>query len=243
MPGRVRPRAGGDGERRLARAAGARAGGAFVDDMRARQARRRLHRLSSARGEEEPGDLIGLRAVRVVAFRTRPDQSRPRAELLHARLLSEERARLRRAAQGADAEAERHHRAGEGVGAARPRRRRLPDRAEVAVRPQGHAEAEIHRLQRRRERAGHVQGPRADGAQPAPAHRGVRDRLLRHRRQGRLHLHPRRVLPRAGDPRARDREGLSRRLPRARTSSAAASTATSTCIAAPAPTKPARRPR
>ena len=40
---------------------------------------------------------------------------------------------------------------------------------------QGHAEAEVHLLQRRRERAGHVQGPRADGAQPAPAHRGLRD--------------------------------------------------------------------
>ena len=57
-------------------------------------------------------------------------------------------------------DAERRHRTGEGVGAARPRRRRLPDRPEVAVRPQGHAEAEVHLLQRRRERAGHVQGPR-----------------------------------------------------------------------------------
>ena len=110
--------------------------------------------------------------------------------------------------------AERHHRAGEGVGAARPRRRRLPDRAEVAVRPQGHAEAEVHRLQRRRERAGHVQGSRADGAQPAPADRGVRDRLLRHRREGRLHLHPRRVLPRAAGARGRDRRGLPGRLSR-----------------------------
>ena len=40
---------------------------------------------------------------------------------------------------------------------------------------EGHAQAQVHRLQRRRKRAGHVQGPRADGAQPAPAHRGVRD--------------------------------------------------------------------
>ena len=39
----------------------------------------------------------------------------------------------------------RRHRAGEGVGPARPRRRRLPDRPEVAVRPQGHAAAEVHR--------------------------------------------------------------------------------------------------
>ena len=104
-------------------------------------------------------------------------------------------------------------------------------------------EAALHLLQRRRERAGHVQGPPADGAQPAPAHRGVRDRLLRHRLEGGLHLHPRRVPPRPAHPRGGDRRGLQGRLPRARTSSAPASTATSTCIAAPAPTRPARRPR
>ena len=75
-------------------------------------------------------------------------------------------------------------------------------------------QAQVHRVQRRRERARHVQGPRADGAQPAPAHRGVRDLLLRHRREGRLHLHPRRVLPRAGGARGRDREGVQGRLPR-----------------------------
>ena len=58
-------------------------------------------------------------------------------------------------------------------------------------------QAEIHRLQRRRERARHVQGSRADGAQPSFALRGLSHRLLGHRRQGRLHLYPRRVLPRA----------------------------------------------
>ena len=120
---------------------------------------------------------------------------------VHARLLRQARARLRGAAQGADAQAGRHHRPGEGLGTARARRRRLSDRNEVAVRAQGLAEAEVHLLQRRRERAGHVQGSRADGAQSAPAHRGVPDRLLRDRREGRLHLHPRRVLPRAGDAR------------------------------------------
>ena len=119
----------------------------------------------------------------------------------------------------------------------------FPDRHEVAVRRQEIAEAELHRLQRRRERAGHVQGSPADGAQPAPADRRVRDRLLRDRREGRLHLHPRRVLPRAARARARDRRGLRARVISARTSSAPASTATSTCIAAPARTRPARRPR
>ena len=51
----------------------------------------------------------------------------------------------------------------------------LPDRHEVAVRRQ-EGRAPLHRLQRRRERARHLQGSPADGAQPAPAHRGVRDR-------------------------------------------------------------------
>ena len=140
-------------------------------------------------------------------------------------------------------DARRGHRAGQGVRPARPRRRRFPDRHEVAVRRQEVAEAALHRLQRRRERAGHVQGSPADGAQSAPADRGVRDRLLRDRREGRLHLHPRRVLPRAARARARDRRGLRARDSSARTSSAPASTATSTCTAAPAPTRPARRRR
>ncbi len=114
---------------------------------------------------------------------------------------------LRGAEDGADQEAGRDHRDGEGVGPARPRRRRFSDRHEVAVRRQENR-TPLHRLQRRRERAGDVQGPPADGAQPAPAHRGVRDWLLRDRREGRLHLHSRRVLPRAGESRARHRRGL-----------------------------------
>ena len=108
---------------------------------------------------------------------------------------------------------------------------------------QEHAEAEVHLLQRRRERAGHVQGSRADGAQPAPAVRGVPDRLLGDRREGRLHLHPRRVLPRAADPGSGAREGLRRRATSARTSWAPASTATSSSTAAPARTKRAKRRR
>ena len=67
---------------------------------------------------------------------------------------------------------------------------------------------EVHLLQRRRERAGDVQGSRPDGAQPAPALRGLPDWLLGDRREGRLHLHSRRVLPRAADPRGGAGEGL-----------------------------------
>ncbi len=44
-------------------------------------------------------------------------------------------------------------------------------------------QAEVPGLQRRRVGAGHVQGPPADGARPAPAARGVRDLLLRGRRR------------------------------------------------------------
>ena len=119
----------------------------------------------------------------------------------------------------------------------------FPDRPQVAVRRQEVAEPEVHRLQRRRERAGHVQGSPADGAQPAPADRGVPDRVLRHRLEGRLHLHPRRVLPHAAAPRAGDRGSAARGISSARTSWAAASTARSTSIAAPARTKRARRRR
>ncbi len=121
---------------------------------------------------------------------------------------------LRGAPQGPGDDARRAHRRGQEVRAPRPRRRRVPDGHEVAVRGQEVSEAALHLLQRRRERAGHVQGPPADGAQPPPAHRGVRDRLPRDRRQGRLHLHPRRVPPRPAHPRGGDCRGVRQGLPR-----------------------------
>ena len=62
----------------------------------------------------------------------------------------------------------------EDAGPARPRRRRLPHRHEVALRAHGRrrAAAEVPRRQRRRDGAGHVQGPAAAGRRPAPADRG-----------------------------------------------------------------------
>ena len=48
--------------------------------------------------------------------------------------------------------------------------------------------------QRRRERAGHLQGPPAHRVRPAPADRGHHPGLLRDGGQPRLHLHPRRVF-------------------------------------------------
>ena len=144
---------------------------------------------------------------------TRPHHPRSRAAELHARFLPEAPG-IRGAAQGPHDGAERHHRGREAVRTARPRRGGIPDRPEVAVRRQEVAEAALHLLQRRRERAGHVQGPSADGAQSAPPHRGVRDFLLRHRIQGRLHLHPRRVPARAARARGRDRGCLQGRISR-----------------------------
>ncbi len=143
----------------------------------------------------------------------RPHPIHPRAELPHAGVLREDR-RLPGAEEVARHDARRRDRRGQGLGPARPRRRRISDRHEVAVRRQEVAEAQVHLLQRGRERAGHVQGPRADGAQSAPAVRRLPHRLPRDRREGRLHLHSRRVLPRAARARGRAGEGARGRLHR-----------------------------
>ena len=68
--------------------------------------------------------------------------------------------------------ARRHHHRGQGLRAARPRRRRLPDRHEVGLHPAGQPEPEVPRRQRRRVRAGHLQGHPADDGEPAHARRG-----------------------------------------------------------------------
>ena len=136
----------------------------------------------------------------------------------------------------------RHHRHGEEVEPARPRRGRLPGRDEVEL-PAQERQAALPLRQRRRGRAGHLQGPPPHGERSPPAHRGLHRLVLRHQLQDLLHLHPRRV-PR-GQPRAGEGD---RRRPTppatwARTSSAPASTSTSTCTAARAPTSAARRRR
>ena len=69
-----------------------------------------------------------------------------------------------------------------GLGAARPRRRRLLDGKEGLV-PAARRHGEVPVLQRRRVRAGDVQGPRADVQEPASADRGDRDRGARRRRR------------------------------------------------------------
>ena len=102
----------------------------------------------------------------------------------------------------------------------RARRRGLPGRREVGLPGQGHRQAHLPGLQRRRGRAGHLQGPADHGVRPAPADRGHGHLRLRHRRQARLHLHPRRVRLDRGHPRAGHRAGARSAACSARTSRA-----------------------
>ena len=101
----------------------------------------------------------------------------------------------------------------EGLRPARSWRRRLPDRHEGVVHRQGHA---LPRRQRRRVRARHLQGPRADAAQPARPDRGLHHALQRHRLARRLHLHPRRVRDRGRGAGRGRRAGVRARLSRHR---------------------------
>ena len=185
--------------------------------------------------------------------RLRPDPGRPpphelnedpvrphrRAGAEHAPGLRAPR-RLPVAAQGADDDPEEVLERLR-LGHPRPRRRRLPDRPQDLV-PAPRRHGQVPRLQRRRVRAGHVQGPRADAEEPAHADRGDRHRRLRGPGSPRLHLHPRRVRatrPTSSRPRSprRARPGTS-----ASGSSARTTRCRSCSTAAPAPTSAARRP-
>ncbi|GAA3056849.1 hypothetical protein GCM10020000_44210 [Streptomyces olivoverticillatus] len=108
----------------------------------------------------------------------------------------------------------RGHRLRQGLRAARPRRRGLPHRDEVAVHPAGRRQAALPRGQRGRVRAGHLQGHPPPLRQSAFPPGGHADRLLRDPLQPRLHLSARRNRPRAAAAargRARGvRGGLSR---------------------------------
>ena len=77
-----------------------------------------------------------------------------------------------------------------------PGRSRLPRRAQVVDAAQGRPR--LPGGQRRRVRAGHLQGPPADGARPAPAHRGRPHRGLRPAGLPGVHLPAGRVRPRPG---------------------------------------------
>ena len=192
----------------------------------ARQAAARSARSPSSTGGSPDGDPL-------------QGDRRPRAG--HARRLLAAR-RLRDAAQGAlDGPAGRA--AGDArLGRPRPRRRRLRDGQEDVLHPQG-GDGQVPRLQRRRVRARHLQGPRADAEEPASAHRGDDHRRLRDRRQQVVHLHPRRVLAPGRRARRRGRRGARGGLPRREHPRLRRTRSTSSSTAAPAPTSAARRPR
>ena len=69
-------------------------------------------------------------------------------------------------------------RGGHGERAARQGRRRVPDRRQVGVGPRRRRRDALRRRQRRRGRAGDVQGPHADARRPVPDRRGSRHRRL-----------------------------------------------------------------
>ncbi|CAA9274678.1 MAG: NADH-ubiquinone oxidoreductase chain F, partial [uncultured Actinomycetospora sp.] len=137
-----------------------------------------------------------------------PHQALARPRVLDAAPLHRAR-RLHRSAHRARHRARRPRRARQGRRTARARRRRLPDGHEVELHPAGQAgggahgprrQAQVPRHQRRRGRAGDLQGHPADDGRPALAHRGlhhhrVRDprallRGLRARRDRALHPPP-----------------------------------------------------
>ena len=149
VPRPVRPRAGRARRGRGRRAARA---GAGADDARPTCSR------CSAGGEPGPAPVVtrppGGRPVAAAAAprrRRRPVEPR---RLPRARRLRGAAARVRARPRGRDPR-------GEGLEAPRPRRRGVPDRRQVGGRRAPARAAALPRLQRRRVRARHVQGPRA----------------------------------------------------------------------------------
>ena len=105
------------------------------------------------------------------------------------------------------------------------------------------ADAEIHRLQRRRGRQRHLRRPHADGRRSLLPDRGHDHRRHRRGRERGLHLYPLRISPCLPPDGARRRDRARRRLARRRMSRAAASPSTSSFAWAPGPISAARRPR
>ena len=103
--------------------------------------------------------------------------------------------------------------------------------------------APLPRGQRRRVRARHLQGPPPDGARPAPAHRGLRHRLLRPGSQPVLPLRAGRDGPGPGAHRPGPQRRLRRRLRREEHPRHRLLASTWCCTGVPAPTSWARRRR
>ena len=104
----------------------------------------------------------------------------------------------------------------QGLEAPRARRRRVPRGREVGGGREAAGPTPLLRLQRRRIRARHVQGPGPDGARPVRRPRVAHDRRVRDGFGEGVHLHPRRVPARDLEARARDRAGVRARVPRGR---------------------------
>ena len=83
----------------------------------------------------------------------------------------------------------------EGIGPARAWRRGIPDRPQMVVHAQDRRSQApaLSRHQRRRIRAGHLQGPRDHAQRPAHAGRGRAGRIVRHGRARGLYLRARRI--------------------------------------------------
>ena len=143
-----------------------------------------------------------------------PDAHRTlgRARLVHAGGLPALR-RVPGAAEGARHGPGRGHPGGEGLRAARPRRRRLPHRGQVGLHPAGRRQAALPGGQRRRVRAGHLQGHPADAGHPAGAGRGRDHRRVCHQGEPGLHLRARRGAACHPPGAPRGRRGLRGRVP------------------------------
>ena len=105
---------------------------------------------------------------------------------------------------------------GDGLQAARPRRRRLPRRSQVGRRRTQPQAAALRDLQRRRVRDRHLQGPRDPRARSVLRDRGDDDRRLCNRCVARLPVPARRVSGRVGAVGRRDHRGPRPRVPRRR---------------------------
>ena len=134
---------------------------------------------------------------------------------------------------------------GQAVRPARPRRRGLPDRPEVELHAAQRAGPEVHPVQLRRIRAGHLQGPRHPALQPACGDRGHGDRLLRDRfaRWPTTTCAASSTTSPSSISKQALKEAYAARLAGQEHPGLAASTSTSTPRSAPAPTSAAKKPR
>ena len=171
-----------------------------------RQADRRLARVGIGRpglGDALPGAAESDRAAQLRHHRSGEDRAVHGAEGVRGA----EEGPGREGPRGGD---QPRHR----VGPPRARRRRLPDRDEVALHAARPRQAEVRHRQRRRRGPGRLHGPLRPRERSPLGPRGDGDRGLRDRRAGRLHLRPRRVPEGDRAAQHRDRAGDRTRLPR-----------------------------